>query len=174
LKQKTKKQNDNDKQNISNSANGHACDITATKIAAGTLALLASVSLTALAGNDNRAPEVPPEIFVDSSTNKVQLQALGVRSQNYTWDGFTWTGPVPEATLFDSEGNIVATHFAGPTWKSNSGSQVLAAANGKVTPDLTAIPVGAPRALEHIRPRRFRRHHLCPTHPHGGRHCSRD
>jgi hypothetical protein len=55
--------------------------ITAAKITAGALAVLASISLTALAGNDNRAPEVPPEIFVDSSTNKVELHAFGVGFQ---------------------------------------------------------------------------------------------
>jgi len=113
--------------------------LTATKITAGTLALLASFSLTALAGNDHRAPEVPNEIFVDSSTNKVQLAAFGVGTQNYTWDGSTWTGPVPEAILFEGEG-IVATHFAGPSWQSNSGSLVVATATGKITVDLTAIP----------------------------------
>jgi hypothetical protein len=114
--------------------------ITATKITAGALALLASVSLTALAGNDNRAPEVPNEIFVDSSTNKVQLHGFGVGFQVYTWDGLTWTGPVPDATLFDTEGNIVADHFAGPSWQSPSGSLVVGTVTGKITMDLTAIP----------------------------------
>ena len=114
--------------------------ITATKITAGALALLASVSLSALAGNDNRAPEVPNEIFVDSSTNKVQLHGFGVGTQNYTWDGSTWTGPIPEATLFDSDGNIVAIHFEGPSWQSNSGSLVVGTATGKVIVNQTAIP----------------------------------
>lgn len=80
--------------------------LTATKITAGTLAVLASVSLTALAGNDNRAPEVPTEIFVDSSTNKVQLAAFGVGTQNYTWDGSTWTGPVPRRPFFMAKASL--------------------------------------------------------------------
>jgi hypothetical protein len=112
----------------------------ATRITVGALALLASVGLTALAGNDNRAPEVPNEIFVDSSTNKVQLHGFGVGFQIYTWDGSTWAGPVPDATLFDSEGNIVADHFEGPSWQSPSGSLVVGAVTGKITVDLTAIP----------------------------------
>ena len=114
--------------------------MSATKITAGALALLASVSLSALAGNDNRAPEVPAEIAVDSSTNKVQVQAFGVGFQVYTWDGSTWTGPVPDATLFDSDGNFVASHFAGPSWQSSSGSKVVGAVTGKITVDHTAIP----------------------------------
>ena len=113
--------------------------ITRTRITAGALALLASVSLTALAGNDNRAPEVPPEIAVDSSTNKVQMHGFGVGFQVYTWDGSTWTGPVPDATLFDSEGNVVADHFAGPSWQSPSGSLVVGTVTGRVTVDRTAI-----------------------------------
>jgi hypothetical protein len=35
--------------------------------------------------------------------------------------------PCPEATLFDEEGEIVAIHFAGPTWQSDSGSKVVGA-----------------------------------------------
>ena len=114
--------------------------IIATKITASALALLASVSLTALAGNDPRAPEVPNEIAVDSSANKVQLHGFGVGFQVYTWDGLTWTGPVPDAILFGNGGNIVATHFAGPSWQSTSGSLVVGTVTGKITKDLTAIP----------------------------------
>ena len=114
--------------------------ITATKITAGALALLASVSLTALAGNDPRAPEVPNEIAVDSSANKVQLHGFGVGFQVYTWDGLTWTGPVPEATLFGNGGNVVADHFEGPSWQSTSGSLVVGKVTGKITMDETAIP----------------------------------
>ena len=113
---------------------------TATKITAAALALLATASLTALAGNDPRAPEVPDEVAVDSSANKVQLHGFGVGFQVYTWDGTTWTGPVPEATLFGNGGNIVAEHFAGPSWQSTSGSLVVGSVTGRITMDLTAIP----------------------------------
>jgi hypothetical protein len=112
------------------------------KIKVASLALLLGCGLAAPAtavGNDNRAPEVPAEIAVDASTNKVQLHGFGVGFQVYTWDGSTWTGPVPDATLFDSEGNIVADHFEGPSWQSNSGSLVVGTVTGRVTMDLTAI-----------------------------------
>jgi hypothetical protein len=107
----------------------------------GALALLLGSGLTAFAGNDNRAPEVPPQIAVDTTTNKVHFHGFGVGVQIYTWDGSAWTGPVPEATLFDNEGNIVAIHFAGPTWESNSGSQVRGAViQPTVTVSTNAIP----------------------------------
>jgi hypothetical protein len=93
--------------------------------------------LTALA-TDNRAPEVPDEIAV-GTTNKVHFHGFGVGVQIYTWNGTTWGAPVPEATLFDGNG-VVATHFAGPRWQSNSGSIVRGAAVVSVTVDTNAIP----------------------------------
>lgn len=111
------------------------------KTVLGALALLLGSGLTAFAGNDNRAPEVPPQIAVDTTTNKIHFHGFGVGVQIYTWDGLTWTGPVPEATLFDNEGNIVAIHFAGPTWESNSGSEVRGAViQPTVTVNTNAIP----------------------------------
>jgi hypothetical protein len=107
----------------------------------GALALLLGSGLSAFAGNDNRAPEVPAQIAVDATTNKVHFHGFGVGVQIYTWDGSAWTGPVPEATLFDNEGNVVAIHFAGPTWESNSGSEVRGAViQPTVTVNTNAIP----------------------------------
>jgi hypothetical protein len=74
--------------------------------------------------NDNRAPEVPDEIEVEQG-NKVHFHGFGIGVQIYTWNGSSWGVAVPDATLFDDEGNVVASHFAGPTWESNSGSKVV-------------------------------------------------
>jgi hypothetical protein len=96
------------------------------------LALLLGAGLTAIA-DDNRAPDVPDTIAVGVG-NKVHFHGFGVGVQIYTWNGTSWGSAVPEATLFDDEGNIVATHFGvfaangsfvGPAWQSNSGSRVL-------------------------------------------------
>ena len=113
------------------------------------LLLLAAAALTAQAGTDNRAPEVPDVIGV-GETNKVSFHGFGVGFQIYTWNGTTWGGAIPEATLYDEDGNVVALHFGvfadngsfiGPAWQSNSGSQVV----GKLPPaaviiDPDAIP----------------------------------
>jgi hypothetical protein len=108
----------------------------------GALALLLGGGLTALAagsGNDNRAPDVPEDIAVPAG-NKVHFHGFGVGVQIYTWDGSSWGAAVPEAILFHAEG-IVAIHFAGPTWESNSGSKVVGALPPKaVTVDTNAIP----------------------------------
>lgn len=104
------------------------------------LALLLGGGLTALAaGTDNRAPEVPDDILVPGTTNKVHFHGFGVGVQIYTWNGTDWGRAVPEATLFHDNG-VVATHFAGPTWESNSGSQVVGAVVQPVIVDTNAIP----------------------------------
>jgi hypothetical protein len=112
------------------------------------IALLAATASTTLA-DDNRAPEVPAAISV-GETNRVHFHGFGVGFQIYTWNGTSWGGAVPEATLFDEDGNVVALHFGvfaangsfvGPAWQSNSGSEVV----GKIPPaavtvDTNAIP----------------------------------
>jgi hypothetical protein len=99
-----------------------------------------SPSVLAGEGEDNRAPEVPAEIAVREG-NKVHFHGFGRGFQIYTWNGASWGPAVPDATLFDNEGNIVATHFIGPTWRSNSGSSVVGAViPPRITVDPTAIP----------------------------------
>ena len=113
--------------------------LSANKAAVGALALLLGSGLTALA-DDNRAPEVPDVRLAVDEGNKVHFHGFGVGVQIYTWDGVKWAGPVPRATLFDDEGNIVATHFAGPRWMSNSGSIVKGTAVFALTVNANAIP----------------------------------
>jgi hypothetical protein len=103
------------------------------------LALCAAATLAARA-DDNRAPEVPTQILVEAG-NKVHFHGFGIGFQIYTWNGAGWGSAVPEATLFDEDGNIVAIHFAGPSWQSNSGSKVVGALPPTaVTVDTNSIP----------------------------------
>jgi hypothetical protein len=91
------------------------------------LALAGAILMsTSARASDNRAPEVPDTLDA-GVTNKVHFHGFGVGVQIYTWNGVAWGPAVPDATLFDDDGNIVASHFIGPTWKSNSGSQVKGA-----------------------------------------------
>jgi hypothetical protein len=105
------------------------------------LLLLAGVSPAgADPGNDPRAPDLSdcPELRVDAG-NKVSFQALGVGVQIYRWDGTSWAFVAPMAVLFDGNG-VVATHGAGPSWESDSGSTVVGGTIAKCTPDPDAIP----------------------------------
>jgi hypothetical protein len=58
----------------------------------------------------------------------LELVADGV--QIYSCDAkegrFDWSFKGPEANLFDKQGRQVGTHFAGPTWKIDDGSAVVA------------------------------------------------
>jgi hypothetical protein len=106
------------------------------RIAFGAAVLLMVAGLAALGGSDRRAPRVPSEIAV-APDHKVRFHGFGVGVQIYTWDGASWGSPVPEAKLFDDEGDVVAVHFAGPTWESNTGSRVVGAV---VQPTVTVGP----------------------------------
>jgi hypothetical protein len=122
----------------------------AVKSIKSTMALLlcATAALAAKADTDNRAPDVPAQIAVSSETNKVGFHGVGVGFQVYTWNGTSWGSAVPDATLFDEDGNIVATHFGvpippriNPAWQSNSGSKVIGALPpAAVIMDTNAIP----------------------------------
>ena len=108
-----------------------------------TMALLLCATATLAAhATDNRAPEVPQQIAVPSETNKVHFHGFGVGFQVYTWNGTSWGAAVPDAVLFNGESGVVATHFAGPSWESNSGSLVVGALppDGAIIMDTNSIP----------------------------------
>jgi hypothetical protein len=53
---------------------------------------------------------------------------------------FGWSFKGPEANLFDKQGRQVGTHFAGPTWKIDDGSEVVGEVVEKAdAPELHAI-----------------------------------
>lgn len=108
--------------------------------------LSAGLSTSQVNASDNRAPElsgsataiaVPPG-------NKVHFHAYAIGVQIYTWNGTTWGASVPEAVLYDADGNVVGIHYAGPTWETESGSKVVglrvAAASAFPPVDPNAIP----------------------------------
>lgn len=65
----------------------------------------------------------PPSIDVPSGA-QLLLSAKGEGAQVYTCTGGHWTLKAPDAKLFDENGKQIGTHFAGPTWKLNDGSEV--------------------------------------------------
>jgi hypothetical protein len=104
----------------------------------------AVVPLGAQAGTGSRAPDLPPvcaRIEVPGG-NKVCFHAYAAGVQIYRWDGSAWAFVAPAAVLYANAGynEEVGTHYAGPTWESNSGSKVVARRIDGCTPDATAIP----------------------------------
>lgn len=98
------------------------------------------VSPVAHAGPE--APDVPGAIGVEPG-HKVFLVGHAVGVQVYTCaatsTGFAWGLVAPRADLFDAKGNLLATHFGGPTWQARDGSTVVGQRVDGVNVDPTAI-----------------------------------
>jgi FtsP/CotA-like multicopper oxidase with cupredoxin domain len=104
-----------------------------------------SARATAAAGDvsdGNRLPDLTacPQLAAPEGSTLV-LHAFGIGVQIYHWNGTSWGAPTPAATIYaDAAGNgQVATHFAGPTWQSNSGSTVVGTVANRCTPDPASI-----------------------------------
>jgi hypothetical protein len=71
----------------------------------------------------------------------LMLHAFGIGVQIYHWNGTSWGAAVPLATIYADAGGHgqVATHFAGPTWQSNSGSTVVGTVAKRCTVDPASI-----------------------------------
>jgi hypothetical protein len=94
--------------------------------------------------DDFRSPDLPAgcgSLQVPAgNTMNFRVYAIGV--QIYRWNGTGWDFVAPEANLYAAKNfrGKVGTHYAGPIWESNSGSQVVAARADGCTPDATAVP----------------------------------
>jgi hypothetical protein len=94
---------------------------------------------------DNRAPDLPPHICDSVQApegNKVASHVYALGVQVYKWNGAAWVFVEPVANLFASRNfhGQVGTHYAGPTWESNSGSKVVAKRLAGCSPNTSAIP----------------------------------
>ena len=113
-------------------------------IARSVVALVAAFPLAQAAVAGPPAPEVPVDIQVPEG-HKVFLvgHAVGVQiySCNAVSGGYAWTPVAPRANLYGDNGKLIATHFGGPTWQAQDGSQVVGRRDAPpVTVDATAIP----------------------------------
>jgi hypothetical protein len=83
---------------------------------------LSNAASPAYAQQAGGASEVPAGV-------RTILTAKGEGVQIYSCmavqDGAKWTLKGPDAKLLDAGGEAIGTHFAGPTWKLNDGSQVV-------------------------------------------------
>jgi hypothetical protein len=92
----------------------------------------------------DRAPDLPPNLCESLQVpagNEVAFHAYASGVQVYKWSGTAWVFVEPVANLFASRNyrGQVATHYAGPTWESNSGSKVVAKRLTGCTPNASAI-----------------------------------
>jgi len=86
------------------------------------------------------AQEAGPSIEPPAGARLV-LEAKGDGAQVYTCTDSQWKLKAPDAKLLDANGQVIGTHFAGPTWRLIDGSEV----KGKMVasqpaPDGKSIP----------------------------------
>jgi hypothetical protein len=82
---------------------------------------------------------VPPQLAPPAGQElKAAYEASG--SQIYICTANGWTFKAPQANLLSVDGQIVGTHFAGPTWKFHDGSSVVGMKLAGASVDATAIP----------------------------------
>jgi hypothetical protein len=82
---------------------------------------------TPVAGGDVPANLAPPSssvLLFELGASGVQIYACEADPNDAT--SFVWAFKAPEADLFNSHGEPVGTHFAGPTWQGTDGSAVVA------------------------------------------------
>ena len=109
------------------------------------LTALASATVTRAAEDDSRAPELPEgpcQSLQVPEGNKVSFRVYAVGVQVYRWNGSAWAFVGPVANLFSDHNyrGLVGTHYAGPTWESNSGSKVVGHRVDGCSPDSASIP----------------------------------
>ena len=101
-----------------------------------------SVTAAREVSDGNRLPDLTacPTLAAPEGSRLV-LHAFGIGVQIYHWNGTSWGAATPAATIYaDAGGNgQVATHFAGPSWQSNSGSLVVGTVLKRCTPDAASI-----------------------------------
>jgi hypothetical protein len=103
--------------------------ILAALIATGALASSAQASVP----TDIKVPD-GNKAFLEAHAVGVQIYGCGVTATG----GYAWSLTGPRADLY-KHGKLIATHFAGPTWKAKRGSQVVGARVNGVNVDPTAI-----------------------------------
>src|SRR3954468_11259999 len=114
------------------------------------LLLTAALTLGTLAfsnvgrSQDNREPDLSTNCagLQVQAGNKVSSHVYAVGVQIYRWSGTAWVFVAPAAVLYANEDHDgeVGSHYAGPTWESNSGSKVVGKRVAGCSPDLNSIP----------------------------------
>jgi len=77
-------------------------------------------------GEDVLAPPSGVRKLLEFSADGVQIYRCWLIEEAGKPASFKWIFEAPDATLFDAQGQAAGTHFKGPSWKLNDGSEVSA------------------------------------------------
>jgi hypothetical protein len=105
-------------------------------------------------------PASVPAAIAPAADQKLKYKLHGTGSQIYICDatasgGFTWINVNPVANLTTDDGDLVGTHFFGPTWQAKDGSNIVGKKAAGATVDATAIPWLYLTAVSNLGPGRF-------------------
>jgi hypothetical protein len=111
-------------------------------------AMIASFAGSAIAQGTPPAQVDVPANLAPPASSVLLFELAATGDQIYTCEAdpndasaYAWTFKAPEADLFNSRGELVGTHFAGPTWQGLDGSAIVAAVVERSdAPDPSAIP----------------------------------
>jgi hypothetical protein len=96
----------------------------------------------------NLAPPAGSALVFELGARGAQIYVCEAEPDDAT--SFVWTFKAPDAELFNGRGEVVGTHFAGPTWQGQDESAVVAAVAERAdAPDSGAIPWLLLEAKEH-------------------------
>ena len=87
-------------------------------------------------------PVVPSELVVPDGNKLFRVgHAVGVQiySCNATSSGAAWGFVGPRADIYNDRGQLIMTHYAGPSWQARDGSVVVGHKEAGVTVDPTAV-----------------------------------
>ncbi len=125
------------------------------------IAGVAQASITTARGGDDDIdpPDLPCVELQVPSGHRVAFHSYALGVQMYRWNGTSWAFVEPVARLFANNNyrGETGTHYAGPTWESNSGSKVVAARVAGCSADPTAIDWLLLEAVSSEGPGPFRR-----------------
>ena len=108
------------------------------RLLAGLVVAVATTFLAHAALAGPPPPAVPDDL--QPGDGKPFLVGHGIGVQIYACDGVAWTFVAPRADLFADNGQLIISHFGGPSWQAGDGSTVVGTVLKKVTPDQTAVP----------------------------------
>ena len=110
-----------------------------SKIALGLAALLAAGCATrqTVAVPDKLKPGPGESLAMIVPAKGVQIYECRAGKDG----GYEWAFVAPEADLFDTRGNRIGRHYAGPHWEAADGSKVIASLKERAdAPQADAIP----------------------------------
>lgn len=97
----------------------------------------------------NLAPPAGAVLLFELGARGDQIYACEADPDDAT--AFVWTFKAPEAELHNGGGEVVGSHFAGPTWQGHDGSAVVGTVLERAdSPDSGAIPWLLLEAKAHV------------------------